>query len=305
MLVLQQPSKELTESIYGEFNTTPDAVRRDAKTLMEWLEKQPHLPNVTDEEFLMHCIMRCKNSLEKTKQVLDRYYTIRAVMPEVYDNRDPDSPTVEFSMKALAFIPLPKLSSDGCRVSICRVFDPSLSDSVNPDEVIKAVFMAADLRLEIDFFHSDILIFDLKDFSMTIITMVMSNLRKFLTPGTKGLPMRIKTLYIINAPSSAESLITLAKSFIRKDLVKKIIVLKNPNELLNVLPKEILPKDYGGEEPPLSEIKDTWLKTLKHHRDWFLAENKVKADNTKRLSHESSAIFDASMEGSFRKITLD
>lgn len=47
MLVLQQPSKELTESIYGEFNTTPDAVRRDAKTLMEWLEKQPHLPNVT------------------------------------------------------------------------------------------------------------------------------------------------------------------------------------------------------------------------------------------------------------------
>lgn len=34
--------------------------------------------------------------------------------------------------------------------------------------------------------------------------------------------MRYKTIYILNAAPAVESLITLAKSFVRKDLVKKV-----------------------------------------------------------------------------------
>lgn len=46
MLELVQPTKLQFDFIYGELNTTPEAVRRDVHTLMEWLEKQPHLPNI-------------------------------------------------------------------------------------------------------------------------------------------------------------------------------------------------------------------------------------------------------------------
>lgn len=45
----------------------------------------------TDEEFLTHFLIRCKNSMEKTKRKLEMYYSARALMPEIYSNRDIES----------------------------------------------------------------------------------------------------------------------------------------------------------------------------------------------------------------------
>ncbi|XP_065201041.1 alpha-tocopherol transfer protein-like [Planococcus citri] len=305
MLELVQATESQLNFIYGELNTTPEAIRRDVCSLMEWLKKQPHLPNVEDEQMLTHCLLRCKNSVEKCKTVLEAYYTLKSAMPEIYDDRDPYALDIERCMKGMAFVPLPKLTSDGCRVSILRVFDASLQDKIHPDDVIKATFMSGDLRLKIDSCRSDILIFDFKDFTMPIMSLIMANLKKFLILGTKGIPMRQKRNYVINAPPSAESLIVLAKSFIRKDLWRKLEVLRNSDELLKAIPKEILPRDYGGEELPLSELRDAWLDTLRHYRDWFFAENEIKADKSKKLTHTNSRLGDTPLEGSFRKINLD
>lgn len=49
MMVLEKPNKEQLDLIFGEFKTTQEAVQRDVRILIEWLEKQPHLPNVTGE----------------------------------------------------------------------------------------------------------------------------------------------------------------------------------------------------------------------------------------------------------------
>lgn len=46
MLELVQPTKSQLDFIYGELNTTTEAVRKGVQTLIEWLEKQPHLPSV-------------------------------------------------------------------------------------------------------------------------------------------------------------------------------------------------------------------------------------------------------------------
>lgn len=43
---IEFPSDEDLVDIYAEFNATKETVKRDVKYLMEWLEKQPHLPNV-------------------------------------------------------------------------------------------------------------------------------------------------------------------------------------------------------------------------------------------------------------------
>ncbi len=49
------------------------------------------LPNliISDEDILACFLIRCKNSLEKTKRKLDMYYSGRAILPEIFTNRDP------------------------------------------------------------------------------------------------------------------------------------------------------------------------------------------------------------------------
>jgi hypothetical protein len=38
---------------------------------------------------LERLFLRCKNSVERAKDVLDMYYTLRTVLPEIFSNRDP------------------------------------------------------------------------------------------------------------------------------------------------------------------------------------------------------------------------
>jgi len=48
-MYLEQCTADQRSKIYNEFNLTEETVQRDVQTLMEWLEKQPHLPNVKGE----------------------------------------------------------------------------------------------------------------------------------------------------------------------------------------------------------------------------------------------------------------
>lgn len=68
---------------------------------------------------------------------------------------------------------------------------------------MKVTFMSADLRLKIDSSRSEVLIFDFQDFTMPIITIIMSNLKKFLLIGTVStgffrLPVSLTLNYVGN-----------------------------------------------------------------------------------------------------------
>lgn len=43
---LEPITKEKLKIIYDEFGATEESLKNDVNILMEWLEKQPHLPNV-------------------------------------------------------------------------------------------------------------------------------------------------------------------------------------------------------------------------------------------------------------------
>lgn len=83
-----------------------------------------------------------------------------------------------------SFVPMPKLTPEGYRVSILRILDPSMHNRVHPDDVIKLMFMSADLRLQIDDSPVDVFIYDMENYTMPVVSMMMANLRKFIIPGT-------------------------------------------------------------------------------------------------------------------------
>lgn len=63
-----------------------------------------------------------------------------------------------------------------------------------------------------------------------------------------------KGLHWINVPSYAEPLINVIKSMVKKKIVERMHFYSEPEELLNIFPKSILPRDYGGEEQSCEEI---------------------------------------------------
>ncbi|XKL68333.1 hypothetical protein PGB90_003824 [Kerria lacca] len=94
-MYLQLATKEQTENVRKEFNASEESIEADVQYLIQWMQKQPHLPKLTDKELLSHCLLNCKNSVEKTKNKLETYFNTKAIMPEIFTNRDPLSYDIE------------------------------------------------------------------------------------------------------------------------------------------------------------------------------------------------------------------
>lgn len=72
-----------------ELNEAPERTKADIDALRDWIDKSPHLKSRRDDQFLIAFLRGCKFSLEKAKQKLDLFYTVRTHAPELIKNRDP------------------------------------------------------------------------------------------------------------------------------------------------------------------------------------------------------------------------
>jgi hypothetical protein len=77
-----------------ECNETPERMAADLAAIKDWLIMSPHLNACTDDQFLVAFLRGCKYSMERVKEKLDIYYTMRTAIPELMDNRDPLSPKI-------------------------------------------------------------------------------------------------------------------------------------------------------------------------------------------------------------------
>ena len=89
MINIRPLSPALAALAAKELNETSDRLAIDLKALKEWIRQSVHLTVRMDDQFLVTFLRGCKYSLEKAKQKLDLYYTVRSCMPEVMMNRDP------------------------------------------------------------------------------------------------------------------------------------------------------------------------------------------------------------------------
>lgn len=72
-----------------ELGESQQKMEESLAVFKEWISKVPHLRARTDDQFLVIFLRGCKYSLEKAKQKLDMFYTLRSHIPELMLDRDP------------------------------------------------------------------------------------------------------------------------------------------------------------------------------------------------------------------------
>uniref|UniRef100_A0A1B6IBB7 CRAL-TRIO domain-containing protein n=1 Tax=Homalodisca liturata TaxID=320908 RepID=A0A1B6IBB7_9HEMI len=307
---LTPPTKEQLERIFKDINLNSSQLQRDTKSLKDWLLSQPHLPHDLDDRMLTTFIVGCKNSLERSKQILDAYLSNRTSCPEFYSSRDPCDPTFRQRNKFFQYIVLPGMTPEGYRVSIYRMNPiPDDGNDFNLTTNAIKVLSSYDVRFHEDnYWAGDIIIIDCRHFTFRQLQAVtLPVLKKYVHCGNESLPVRYKKIIFINLSSIIEPVLSIVKRILKQKFVQRMITTTEDYPFLfDHVPREMLPDEYGGSAGQVDSLNDSWQQKVESYQEWFLQDMNRKVDESKRPEksvYKPKQLF--GIEGSFKTLTID
>ncbi|XP_028043362.1 alpha-tocopherol transfer protein-like [Bombyx mandarina] len=302
-------SPELAEKARKELNEDPSRINSDIQHLKDWLSKQPHLRARTDDQWLLSFLRGCKFSLERTKEKLDLYYSVRTTAPELFSIK-PSNPLFDEILSSGAILILPKTAtSDSPRASmiIPGRYDAdkyNISDVMAVSLVLQKIIMMEDDNAMVAGILS---ILDLDTVKIShLLQMTPMFLKKMVVASQDALPVRLKGTHYLNTPTGFETVFNAIKALLNEKNKKRLYVHnKNYEEMYKYIPKDILPVEYGGSGGSIEEIIDYWKKKVKEYSDWLEEDDQYGTDETKRPGKPKTAEDMFGVEGSFRQLEFD
>ncbi|KAI4504154.1 hypothetical protein M0802_000625 [Mischocyttarus mexicanus] len=311
-MTLLPPTVEQQKRINEEVPTDPEMMKRDIITIREWLSKQLHLPNHMDDTRLKHFLFGCKNSVERCKLVLEKYFSVRTAFPEFFSIRDPLSQDIQDCCDSIQYFLLPSLTKEGYRVTVLRLKDTDI-DRCSIQALAKRILIVQDIRLMEEPCLSNVMVVDLEGFTAAHVAKfspTSTMIRRAMLAILDSMPMRLYMLHFLQAPHLLTNIINLFYPLLKAKLVEKFHVhTGGGEELYSYMDKEILPNEWGGKAGTFDELNDAWRKKIERNRDFVLREEKLsRTDESVRLPDtKPSGIFLElnGVQGSFRKLNID
>ncbi|KAK9753912.1 CRAL/TRIO domain [Popillia japonica] len=287
----------------AQYTKDPQIRKEDVKVLLDWLEKQQHLPKISEYKVILF-LQSCYYRMEIAKTSIENHYSIRSHCPEFFANRSLSS--VGTLMKCgLAYL-LPKPSLQGYSVLFAKLVDPN-PDYFNCNDLIKYFDMVVSLVLrQIGVCQGHVLVIDLNGTTFAHIAKInVNSARKYVYFLQEAMPVRVKEIHLLNVSAISQTLINLVKPFLRHDIVEMLHIHGSIDGLYDFMPKQALAKEYGGSGGSIREIMAEQRREFEDNASYFLEEEKQIADDSKRLGNTKkiSEIFGS--EGSFRRISVD
>ncbi|XP_063832816.1 uncharacterized protein LOC135081995 [Ostrinia nubilalis] len=285
-----QDAKRLNEGI--------DAIK-------EWMEKQAHLAESSKyitRDFIERIILLAKGSIEVAKKKIDRLFTVRAMLPDMCLHRK----LGEFDdfLKGVTLVYLPKLfPEERSRVTVTKILTDNI-DNLNLIDYCRYGNMIGEYRGNHDYNIGERFIVDLSNVS------IISKMNPVVIKNYDSLGeiynFKVKGVHVVNGPQYVDTLVNLFKSVTRDKVASRIHVHKSYEDLHKYIPKEILPVDFGGDEPPLATLAEKWKELIKtpEFQEWNEMQDKLVSDESKRSSTNHNEEY-LGMPGSFRKLNVD
>lgn len=226
MINIRPLSKELAAKAKNELNETPDRIEKDIEALRTWLQKIPYIKARTDDQSLVNVLRGCKYSLEKAKEKIDCYYTVRTVFTDLLGDRYNFLNRAEACIRTGFYLPLPNTETpDGPRIALCRygVYD---ADAFDPRDLMKAAYLVMDIMEEEDdnLNVSGLLcVVDCSGFTFNHMKKVDLIFFKKLTMSFQDASwLRYRGLVFVNSPPAFTTLYNLIKGFFNEKIRSKV-----------------------------------------------------------------------------------
>lgn len=287
--------------------TSEEQLDKDLQILRDWIPTQPHLPQKICDVTLKTILVQKKNSLEEAKKQLDRYFSVKEVIPEFFDDQDPASEAIQKSFDVIYSGISSQMTEKGERINIGKLRDPN-PDMYDLPAYFKRICMISDLRIKTESIEGgEIFIYDFEGASLGHLAQCTPTLGKHMIDALRIMPMRFKCAIYINAPAGLETVVFICKQFLPEKLQKRIFVYAGgASNLYKHVPQKLLPKDYGGDDLSLEEMTENWRKELLANRDWFLDYASRRSDESKRPKDGKANPRDRySTQGSFKALSVD
>ncbi|XP_063972270.1 alpha-tocopherol transfer protein-like [Diachasmimorpha longicaudata] len=310
-MTLLPPTVKQQKAIDDEIPPNPEMRKKDIQAIREWLAKQPHLPKDMDDARLEKFLFGCKNSIERCKLILERYFSARSALPEFFENRDPLGHDIQDCCDAVQYFVLPSLTDEGHRVTVLRLKDRSI-DRFSIQAITRRILMVMDSRLVEESCLSNVMVLDLQGWTAAHFAKcspTQSIVRKAMLAAQDSMPLRLHRVYYLHAPAFIGNILNIFYPLLKEKLIQKFrIHTGGGEELAAYMNKDILPNEWDGKAGTFDELNDAWRKKIERNRDWLLREEKLSRTNEKVRQTTSSSSLRTELggiQGSFRQLNID
>ncbi|KAF7281275.1 hypothetical protein GWI33_004896 [Rhynchophorus ferrugineus] len=256
--------------------------RDDALTeIRSWLDGEASWLHARSETTDIIPFLRgCKFDIERTKNKLMNYYTMRRDRPEWFRDRNPLLPNLQELIKLGVFLPLKKHDDDGRLVVIIRTaaHDPKRHHWNDVFKVGKMVLDVVCREDEMAQIYGVVAIFDMTGMSFAHYCRMTPGLIKNAVFAWQNYHVRPKKLEFVNSPVYINVALNVFKSFMTEKMRGRVKVhFGGLDKAQRVVSKDILPPEYGGGGDSIESLGQYWFDKLVDRRQWFLDDEKYKA----------------------------
>ncbi|XP_063541328.1 alpha-tocopherol transfer protein-like [Cydia strobilella] len=284
-------------------------LRESIDAVLEWCSKEPHLegavPILKRIRLIERTLLITKGSIEETKKRIEAVLTSRGMMPELSHNRSVD----EFKtiLGCVNYLTLPKLCpSDNSRVILVN-FNKENIDDFTLSAYFRYAFYVGEFRLFDDYTINERHVIDLEGVHLGVLTKINPILlKKAELLATEGYGTKIKGIHILNAPTWVDRFVFILKQCMKPKVAGRLHVHNSISDFQKHVPKEVLPKEYGGDEQSVRKLADAWNDFMSNEetKQRIKDLDQLVADESRRTNTKFNDEY-LGMPGSFRKLTVD